>query len=182
MQLQLVLVALTISLDTFAASLAMGTRPLATARFRIALVFALVGGSFPVLGMFLGRLLAGPAAAFAEILSAVVLAGLGGWLLHQARHDPGTGLPDPERSPRGMGLLLLAIGLSADNLLVGLGLGLQNAASVQLGLLTVGFVFVTTLVGLELGKRKRLYLGRWAEALAGLLLIALAGAFLLGWL
>lgn len=182
MQIELVLVALTISLDTFAASLAMGTRPLATARFRIAMVFALVGGSFPVLGMLVGRLLAGPTAAFAEILSVVVLAGLGGWLLNQARHDPGSGLPSPDRAPRGMGLLLLAIGLSTDNLLVGVGLGLQNSASVQLGLLTVGFVFVTTLVGLELGKRKRLYMGRWAEAAAGLLLIALAAAFLLGWI
>ncbi len=235
---QLYLVAVAISLDTFAASLALGTRTPPSGWLRVAVAFGASGGLFPVVGMWVGLLASGVMAQLAGGLGALVLAGLGGWFLHGAiggggplkgpvplEDEPGpvdphapvhplspahappppyeppevqapgtppdllVGRPPAEAIPLRRpgipaelplgGLVLLAMGLSSDNLLVGLGLGLQGGTTVLLGLLTAFSVFCATLTGLWLGRLKQLWFGRAAEALAGVLLIGLAVYLLL---
>jgi putative Mn2+ efflux pump MntP len=214
--LELYLVAVAISLDTFAASMALGTRLRPRGWLRVALVFALIGGAFPVAGMAMGLLASGAMAQVAGGLGALVLAGLGGWFLHGAwkgseaggaGHLPGLdpaaeGLPgaigapgSPEAAGGGGraagsdgatlplgGLVLLSVGLSSDNLLVGLGVGLQGGTTLLLGVLTSMSVFGATLTGLWLGRRKRLRFGRVAEGLAGVLLLLLAAWLMVDWL
>jgi manganese efflux pump family protein len=173
--IQLYLVAVAISLDTFAASLALGTRTPPAGWLRVATVFGISGGLFPVVGMYLGLLASGVLAQVAGALGALVLAGLGGWFLHGAFDDEPPGhLPSGKGEIPLGGLVLLAMGLSSDNLLVGLGLGLQGGTTVLLGALTAFSVFCATLTGLWLGKMKQTWFGRWAEALAGILLLGLA--------
>jgi manganese efflux pump family protein len=213
----LYLVAVAISLDTFAAALALGTRTAPSGWLRVAAVFAVSGGLFPVIGMWIGLLASGLLTQVAGGVGALVLAGLGGWFLHGAltggdarigvpaapkpaalpRYEPlpelapgtppdllvGRAPPVPIRAvqaelPLG-GLVLLAMGLSSDNLLVGLGLGLQGGTTVLLGVLTAFSVFCATLTGLWLGRLKKLWFGRAAEGLAGVLLLGLAAYLLL---
>jgi manganese efflux pump family protein len=184
---ELYLVAVAISLDSFAASLAMGTRVRRRGWLRVAVVFAVSGGSLPVLGMWMGAMASGALTRLAGGVGALVLAGLGGWFLHGAlrpRQGDGAGAGGLDR-PDGQvplgGLLLLALGLSSDNLLVGLGLGLQGETTWLLGALTAFSVFGATLTGLWLGRTKRKLFGRVAEGLAGLLLLGLAAYLLVGW-
>lgn len=215
---ELYLVAVAISLDTFAASLALGTRTPPRGWLRIAIVFALSGGALPVIGMGIGQLASGVLAQVAGGLGALVLAGLGGWFLHGAfkgesgrpegpgaangssegpgdqagTNAPAADLPGPTPVPGHLagiarelplgGLVLLALGLSSDNLLVGIGIGLQGGTTLLLGLMTTASVFGATLTGLWLGRQKRLWFGRLAEGLAGLLLLALSAWFLAAWI
>lgn len=184
---ELYLVAVAISLDSFAASLALGTRVRRRGWLRVALVFAVSGGSLPVLGMWIGFLASGALARLAGGVGALVLAGLGGWFLHAALRpgESARGGAGPTWGPDGHipagGLILLALGLSSDNLLVGLGLGLQGATTYLLGALTALSVFGATLTGLWLGRKKRELFGRVAEGLAGLLLLGLAAYLLAVW-
>ncbi len=196
---QLYLFAVVISLDTFAASLALGTRTRPAGWLRIATVFAISGGLFPVLGLTLGLLAAGFLAQVAQWLGVLVLAGLGLWFVFAAWRDPdhppghlpfalqpagippheGEGTSRSDRLPLAS-LVLLAVGLSSDNLLVGLGLGLHGGATFLLGLLTAGSVFGATLTGLWLGRLNVVWFGRGAEAVSGFLLIGLATWFAFG--
>jgi manganese efflux pump family protein len=209
--LQLGLVAVTISLDTFAAAVALGTRLDRSHWFRLSVIFAVVGGVAPLLGVILGVLASGVVAQVASGLGVLVLAALGGWFLHSARTGGGGGgsygdesrpgggvgrpnggaqsagpLPDlrgreGESSDLALGsILLLALGLSSDNVLVGLGLGLQGGVPALLGGITALSVLLATLGGLALGSLGFAWFGRGAVVLAGLLLIGLAIAFLVG--
>jgi manganese efflux pump family protein len=185
---ELYLVAVAISLDSFTASLALGTRVQKRGWLRVAAVFAVSGGSLPVVGMWLGALASGALVRVAGGIGALVLAGLGGWFLHGAlRPGEGDGVRTggldriDGKVPLG-GLVLLALGLSSDNLLVGLGLGLRGETNWLLGALTTFSVFGATLTGLWLGRTKRKYFGRVAEGLAGLLLLGLATWMLVEWM
>jgi manganese efflux pump family protein len=185
---ELYLVAVAISLDTFAASLALGTRTPPSGWIRVAVVFALSGGIFPLVGMGVGVLASGILAQAAQLLGVVVLGGLGIWFLVTAWRSPAypSGQrPAPPRGGRGSvlslgSLVLLSFGLSSDNLLVGLGLGLQGGATLVLGFITGVSVFGASITGLWLGRLKVSWFGRGAQALAGLLLLGLALFFLLG--
>lgn len=184
--LELYLVAVAISLDSFAASLALGTRLPRRRWPTVAVVFALSGGSLPVVGMWLGVMASGVMTRLAGGIGALVLAALGGWFLHSAlfkRGDDGAAQgPGSGGGPLPLGaLLLLALGLSSDNLLVGLGLGLQGQGAWLLGIITAGSVFGATLTGLWLGRTKRKLFGRLAEGLAGVLLLGLAAHLLVVW-
>lgn len=219
---QLALVAVAISLDTFAAGIGLGTRTRRREWLKIAVFFAVSGGFFPIFGMWIGAVATGIMAQVAEVVGIFVLAGLGiwflvgawrspdptpghlgGWLIHRAPGaplDPARDVPSRrplERDPGGapMGdtgtspappsqrltagpLLALSLGLSADNLLVGLGLGLYAGANFVLGAFVAIAVFLSTLAGLTLGRLKVQWFGRSAEAIAGLLILGLALFFL----
>jgi manganese efflux pump family protein len=180
---ELAIVALSISLDSFAASLALGPRAPRHRRLPIALTFALFGGAFPLVGVQLGAWLAGPLRRIAEALSAVVLAGVGGWMLHSARTsssaDEATAVLG---RGRGAGLPLLAAGLSTDNLAVGLGLGLHGMHTAWLGAAAAASVFCATYLGLVLGRHGWIRFRRRALAAAGVLLLCVALALVVGWI
>jgi len=207
---QLALVAVAISLDTFAAGVGLGTRTHRREWLRIALIFAVSGGLFPLVGMWIGVVATGLMAQVAEAVGIVVLAGLGLWFMISAwrsadsmpghlrgwlPHGPPGAPLDPNRrestttvavagrapeTPVTLGLgplIALSMGLSADNLLVGLGLGLYGGGNMILGAFVSVAVFVSTLLGLTLGRLKVQWFGRGAEALAGLLILGLAAFF-----
>ncbi|GEM_PF-2275472 len=207
---QLALVAVAISLDTFAAGIGLGTRTRRREWLKIAVFFALSGGFFPLVGMWVGAAATGVLAQVAEVVGIFVLAGLGvwflvgawrspdptpghlgGWLIHRAPgapldpdrdagvgHEKGAPPPMPTERLTVGPLLALSLGLSADNLLVGLGLGLYAGANFILGAFVAIAVFLSTLAGLTLGRLKVQWFGRSAEAMAGLLILGLALFFL----
>ena len=74
------------------------------------------------------------------------------------------------------GLILLSAGLSLDNLVVGFSLGLRNVPALALATTIMAFSVTFAWIGLKLGARNRRNYENVAEAIAGVLLLALAGA------
>ena len=82
----------------------------------------------------------------------------------------------------GWRLLVSGAALSLDDFAVGLALG-AVAVPIVAAVLTFGvFSAVLTLIGLELGAKLGLLTGERGEAVAGILLLCLAGAMMIGWL
>ncbi len=202
LHLQMVIAALVISMDTFAVALALGTRTQKGDRQRIAVAFALLGGATPAAGLLVGQVMSGWIGTAAGWLSAGILILLALWLLEQARESQPGRVPPPaqplsstlreELGPlpnegRGIrfrppvtGLVLMSLGLSLDNVLLGFGFGLRGGGALLLGVLAGLFIFASTHLGLHLGRLGRLRFGRWALAGAGVLLLVVAVGILIG--
>jgi putative Mn2+ efflux pump MntP len=147
---------------------------------RITLAFVAFGAVAPAVGALLGREASALLAARADLVAAILLAVVGLVTLRS-----GFRIADLEatarRFSRGAGLLALAASVSSDNLAVGFGLGLHGADVLPLALACGVSVGVLTASGLRVGTAARERWERFSLVAAGLLLIGLAAAILLGW-
>jgi putative Mn2+ efflux pump MntP len=173
----LLVVAVALGLDNFAASVGIGVQGAdRTARIRIAVVFGLFETAMPVIGLLLGRGLAGDLGGAARLTGAALLAGAGVYELVSAFRDGGP------RQWRGWRMLVTGAGLSLDNLVVGLALGALKVPFV-VAVIVFGVVSVAmSLAGLELGAKIGAAAGDRGELIAGIVLIGVAVAMAAGWL
>ncbi len=178
--LALLLVAASVGMSNFAASVALGVSGVdVRLRLRVGLIFGLFESGMPVLGLVIGEQVAGPLGHAARWVGAGLLIAVGVYAVLSAIRGARGG---PESAPprRLWQLVLSGLALSLDNLVVGFALGTYRT-SVLVGALTIGVVSVgLSLIGLELGAR----IGRWAgergEQLAGLMLISVGIAIAAG--
>lgn len=182
MWFQLLILGIVVGSNNFATSLALGSLGQVDRRWRILLVFAVFEFGVPLLGLALGRRVSGHITDQVHWLSPLLIAGLGLWtLLVSTRMSP-----DAEKLARWLsdwrGLILLSAGLSLDNLVVGFGLGMGKVpvllTATVIMACSVGFAWV----GLRLGALGRRDFESPAEAISGLLLLAVAGMVWAGWL
>ena len=178
--LELVLVAVVVSLDNLAASVALGASGVRPARWRLALTFAAFGGATPMLGIWIGRALSTTLQTSAEAVGIATLTGLGIWTLVGSLR--GSRPTFSSARIHGWRLPLLAAALSTDNLVVGFGLGLHGTEPLVIGMAAGIAVLVATLLGLRLGRGGQRQWGTRASTAAGIMLIVLAGALSLGWI
>lgn len=180
---KLMVIALTLSLNNFAVSLALGALGQARKRWRIALAFGSFEFLVPLVGIWIGSALSTSLTTRAGWVGALFLGAVGAWTLVSGirRREP-AGEPLASRAATWTGLVALAGALSIDNLVVGLGLGLRGFPPVLLAGTIAGMVVLSILVGLHLGSAARRHWERRAEIAAGGLLIALAGAMGTGWI
>jgi putative Mn2+ efflux pump MntP len=176
---ELLLVGLTISLDNFAAALAIGARGGRTPAARVLAFFTFFGILSPSAGVAVGQWLAGPTRQYAEWAGVAVLGGLGVWTLVSA-----VGKRENESFPIGspLALAVLSASISLDNLAVGFGVGLHGADWWLVGLVSGVFVFCATGIGLRAGRAGHRRWGRWSAVAAGVLLIVLALFLAQGWI
>jgi putative Mn2+ efflux pump MntP len=175
--LQVLLIAVGLSMDAFAVAIGRGAVLPRVERARGALAMALAFGGFQALMLVAGWYLGG---AFAGIIEAVdhwvaflLLAGIGGKMIYEAV----TGEEDDDdRAVLSLRvLLLLAVATSIDSFAVGIGLRLADPATPVLeagllvGAVTLGFSLSGGLLGSRLGER----FGRSMEALGGVVLIGI---------
>ena len=155
MWLQLAILGAVIGANNFSAALALGALGQARRRWRIAGTFAAFEFTVPLLGIWLGQATAEFVAGRADWLGPALLAGLGLWTLFETTRDT--------RDREALGawltgwreLVLLAAGLSVDNLVVGVSLGLEGIPPLAMAATIMGFSVTFTLIGLELGGRVR---------------------------
>lgn len=175
--LALVLSAFAVGLDNFAAAIGIGLAGVdARTRLRVALVFGLFEAGMPLAGLLVGHGAAQSLGRTTRYVGGAMLVAAGLWLVIEARMsrhstpDPGTPVQTGTRITGR--LLLTALGLSIDNLIVGLGLGVTRP---PLALALVVFAVASvalTLAGLEVGRRLGARLQAPSDELAGLVLIA----------
>jgi putative Mn2+ efflux pump MntP len=196
--LALLVVAVSVGLSNFAASIGLGASGAsARTRLHVAVIFGLFEGGMPALGLLLGRSLAGTLGAAAHWAGAGLLIATGGYGLIQAalaaraaRAAP----PAPESAPapadagpagQSLGrLLVTGLALSMDNLVVGFAVG-TFPVSLPVAVIVIAAVSVgLSLAGLELGSRLGARLGARTgsrgEVLGGLALIGVGIALAAG--
>jgi manganese efflux pump family protein len=168
---ELLLVAAAVGLGNFAAAIGIGISGVdGRIRLRVGLVFGGFETAMPILGLLLGRRIAGPLGSKASLLGGALLIATGLFGLVQARRARGEEDATLEMPMRR--LLLIGAALSVDNLVVGLALGTSGTSLVE-AVLTIGVVSIAmTLVGLELGCRLGSRFEEWAGELGAAVLVA----------
>lgn len=179
--LKLLLVGIAIAANNLAVSLELGTVAERRVWPRILLVFAVFEFFVPLVGVWIGQQAAQALADRAAWIGPACLFGLGALAVVSAVRG--------ERQQRDLaryltgwgGLVALSAGLSADNLLVGFGLGLGGVPPLALAsvilVCSVGFAYA----GLRIGRRAGRSSGRAAGLASGLILIVLGLTGWLGW-
>jgi putative Mn2+ efflux pump MntP len=174
------MVALIVSLgmDTLMVSISLGTTaPRRSTRIRLAVAFASAEALMPLIGIGLGHELGQVFGRWSSLAGAVALLVVGAWFVFWDR-DSG------RESETGSGTLtiwttaVLALSISIDELAAGFSMGILGIP-IALTIILIGCeAFVFTLTGLFLGRWFKLFLGPWAEKVAGAVLGCL-GFFLL---
>lgn len=176
--LALLLVALSLGLSNFAASIGIGVAGAdASTRLRVGLIFGVFEAGMPILGLLAGRGLAGALGHSTRWVGAGLLIGTGVYALIQARHDR----PGDAAAPQGFGrLMITGLALSIDNLAIGFALGTYHVqiaiAAAIIGSVSVGL----SLAGLELGARIGRKTGQRGEILGAVILIIVGAAIAAG--
>jgi putative Mn2+ efflux pump MntP len=177
--LAVLLVAGSLGLSNFAASIAIGIAGVdRQLRARVALAFGLFEAGMPIIGLLLGR-------GLAHALGSLRPHHRRGAAHRHRRVHRCAGDPDGRRDPvrprlRRHRLVLLAAGLSIDNLIVGFALGAYKV-SIALAVIVIAVVSVAmSLIGLELGDRLGARVEHNSELLAGIVLIGVGVAIAIG--
>ena len=168
--------AVALAMDCFAVSmgLACGLKGLS---WRQAVRMAFFFGSFqfgmPVLGWFAGETAVRFMKNVDHWIAFGLLAAIGGKMLHEA-----FGMSEEEKACRpdqirGGRLVILSVATSIDALAVGLSLGVIKAGILYPASVIGGVCFLMTVVGARLGPVVGRAVGRRAELLGGLILIAI---------
>lgn len=168
-------VALGLSMDAFAVSLAAGTHQRvrgAGPTFRLWFHFGLFQSLMTVTGWFVGAALEGAIEAWDHWLAFALLTAVGGKMIWEGcqpgnsaetklRHDPS----------RGLVLVSLSVAVSLDALAVGVSLGVLGAAIWQPGLVIGLVTALMSLLGLRLGGLLGAKFGQKMEVAGGLALM-----------
>lgn len=176
-----VLLALAMSTDAFAAAVGKGTalqNPRWSEALRTGLIFGCIEAMTPIVGWALGNLAADDVQAWDHWIAFTLLLVLGGRMViaaFRARDDD-----EPEK-PSTHGFWVLAItgfATSIDAMAVGVGLAFLDVdifpIAAAIGFATFVMVTIGVMVGRVLGK----VAGRWAEAVGGVVLIGIGSVIL----
>ena len=176
MWIQLIILGVVIGFNNFATALALGAVGQEKRTWRILTIFALFEFNVPLIGLWLGRQASKSLVDASAWLSPVLLIALGIMTLVQSMRTTHDRKALAARVTSWRGLIILSAGLSIDNLVVGFSLGLRGVPALALAATVMVFSVTFAWIGLKLGGRSRRNYEKITEAIAGLLLLALAGA------
>ncbi len=181
--LAVLLVALSLGLSNFAASIGIGISGIdARTRWRVGVVFGVFEAGMPIAGLLLGRSLASTLGGATRWIGAALLIATGVYAVIQSLRSRGQS-DDGHQAVTGQStgrLLVAGAALSIDNLAVGFALGAYHVslivAAVIIGAVSVGL----SLLGLELGNRLGAKTGQNGEILGGAVLVGVGIAIAAG--
>lgn len=167
----LLLVAVSVGLDNFAAATALGVSGVdSKLRLRVALIFGLFEGIMPIIGLSLGRALAHDLGRTAQPFAGTLLGLAGAYaVVSGLRGDREAAAQGPEVSIKH--LVFIGGALSIDNLVIGFALSVYHVELVVAAAIIAGVSVALSLLGLELGGRLGERLGRRSELVGGAILI-----------
>lgn len=160
-------------------------------KFRLAWHMGLFQFLMPVLGWLGGQKIAHMLAEVGGYLAAALVCGVGAKMLYEAvKSRPGALVEKEEHAvekalhahpkdpTRGWSLVAMSVATSIDALVVGFSLGLKGgaiwAASAVIGVVAAAMC----LVGVTIGRRVGQAIGKWAELIGAVVLMALGVVFL----
>jgi putative Mn2+ efflux pump MntP len=175
------ILALAMSTDAFAAAVGKGTslqKPRWSEAFRTGAIFGVIEALTPLAGWALGLAAASYVKAWDHWIAFVLLAILGVRMIVAAGNASGE---EEECKPAKHSFWLLAVtgfATSIDTMVVGVGLAFLDANILQIALAIGLATFTMVTLGVRVGRVLGNVAGRWAEALGGVLLIAIGSAIL----
>jgi putative Mn2+ efflux pump MntP len=178
--LSIILIALALSADCFAVALSgsiyIKTPSLAPV-LRTAATFGTFQAIMPALGWLAGRTVVDLISSYDHWIAFVLLALVGGRMIWESFHQrSGTKQIDISQ---GILLVTLAVATSIDALAVGLTFAFLKV-NIVIACLIIGIVaFGVTTFGFTLGRKVSRWLGKYAEAIGGAILIAIGLRILL---
>lgn len=173
-----IVIAVALAMDAFSVSITCGMvipKPGFGHYFRLAFHFGLFQFMMPIIGFFGGMYLEGYIKAYDHWIAFALLMFIGLKMAKEAFTKKSPDCPAGERKDpsRGWTLVVLAVATSIDALAVGLSIGVLNnpilLPSVIIGLVCAAF----SVAGVALGNRVGALVGRRAEAVGGLMLVAI---------
>lgn len=174
----LIALAFAMSMDAFAAAIVQGTHKRTTTfatALKVGATFGITEMLMPMAGYFVGRFAHVFVQAFDHWLSFVLLAGIGGHLIYETIGDKNDTSPKPASFTK---TLLTAFATSIDAMIVGVSLAFLSVniwlAGALIGLTTFLMTTLGVSVGATLGKK----VGKIAQIMGGVVLIAI-GVFIL---
>ena len=172
--LPILLLALSMSCDAFAAALGKGARlhrPTLSEALRIGLIFGGIEAVTPVIGWALGRGASRYIQAFDHWIAFALLSAIGGKMIWDSLRRA----QEAEKPGRHtlMALCVTAIGTSIDALAVGVTLALVGASIIVNALAIGAATFTMVTIGVMTGRYLGEKFGRMAEAAGGAVLIAI---------
>ncbi|CAN5792680.1 manganese efflux pump MntP family protein [soil metagenome] len=167
---------LVMSVDGFAAAVALGAMGQRRRYWQIAAVLGIFALVFPLVGMTAGGALFGTLAIVAEWIGILTLIALGVWTIATARRaSMGSARVNHARpATAGPGILLLGASLSTDNFVIGFGVGLHGSGSWLVGPAAGMLTFAAVYAGLQAGRSGRRTWGTLATYAAGISLLFIA--------
>lgn len=178
----LIVVGASLSVDAFAAAVgrgATGARPRLRDALRIGAVFGFFEALTPAIGWAIGLALSGWIAAVDHCVAFGLLAAVGGRMLWQAARTPAADAAPAARPATGhIRLVLTALATSIDAMAVGVGLAVLDVDIVTACLVIGGVTTIVATGGVLLGRPAGPWLGRGAEVLGGVALIAIGSIIL----
>lgn len=179
--ISILLLGLAMSTDAFAAALGKGAgmaRPRPADALRIGAIFGVVEGLTPVIGWLVGIAASRYVERWDHWIAFGLLVALGLHMLWKAWAANGDEEPEPTRGTGILALALTGLATSIDAMAVGVGLAFVDTPiwiiACVIGLCT----FVMVSIGIMLGHLVGRLVGKWAEALGGVVLIAVGAAIL----
>ena len=173
--LSILLIAVSLSLDCFAVSVAGSISMRQVSRrqgLRVALSFGLFQAGMLVIGWQVGEAVVDIIETFADWVAFGLLALVGARMIWESLESDEDDRPGTDIS-RGFALLSLSVATSIDSLAVGLSLAFLESR-LAVAAITIGSVaFLFTAGGFYFGPRIGRLLGRWAEVAGGVVLIGL---------
>ncbi|TXD98596.1 manganese efflux pump [Psychrobacter frigidicola] len=175
--LEIFLLALALAADAFAAAIGLGATyqseakiPFLKTALLVGFYFGVAQGVMPLIGYALGSTMLGWLSAGASWIAFVILVALGIKMLYESRsvNDEETQINLSHRT-----LLSLAIATSLDAMAAGFTLNLLAINAYLACLIIALTTAVLSVVGAYIGRQSGTWLGSWAEALGGLVLIAI---------
>ena len=177
----IVLLALAMSTDAFAAAVAKGAalhQPRFGEALRTGAIFGVIEAITPVIGWALGRVAARYVEAFDHWIAFALLAGLGVRMIHAGLAKDKEVDARPTRHSFWV-LVATGVGTSIDAMAVGVGLALVDVNIVPVAVTIGTSTFVCVTLGVMLGRGLGAMIGKRAELAGGAVLIAIGTGILI---
>ncbi len=179
--LSIFLIAVGLSADCFAVALSGGISDINHSwprLLRVSFSFGLFQALMPVLGWLAGRTIVEFVADYDHWVAFGLLVIVSGRMLWESFHPESSQGKEVDIT-KGLLLITLSIATSIDALAVGLSFAFLKV-NITMASLTIGIVaFLVTAIGFVVGKRASKIIGKRAEAIGGIILLAIAFRILL---
>ncbi len=180
--LNLIIISAVVGANNFAVAITLGIHREKINIKRVVAVFFLFETFIPLVGALLGLTLLNILGVPGNIIGGSLLVALGLLSLKSAFTPEGKESVLSKMANSWKGLLILALGLSLDNLIVGFSLGLNDAQPFVLAG-TIGFFsFIFINLGIRIGQKSKKQWGQYSKVLTAFLLVLIGIADILGYL